>query len=55
MNTVLIQKTLDETNGPVFRDNRYLTPIHPKQPLAKWKSHGRNGRNIETKIPRSNA
>lgn len=55
MNAITLQTQLDQKNGPVMHGDRYLSRVTPKEPTAKWKSHGRNGRNIETKIPRSNA
>lgn len=53
MNAAAIQQALDKTNGPHFKNNGYFDPVHHREPTSKWKSHGRNGRNIETKKPRS--
>ena len=40
MNTTALQQHLDSSNGPLFRDNRYLTPVRSKEPTAKYKSCG---------------
>lgn len=52
MNEKAIQETLDASNGPLFKNNGYFAPLHHREPISKWKSHGRNGRNIDTKKPR---
>lgn len=54
MNAINLQTELDKKNGPVMHGDRYLSRVKPQEPTAKWKSHGRKGRNFETKIPRSN-
>ncbi len=55
MHRDLIQKSLDAADGPVIRNNRYCADMKSKTAIAKWKTHGRNGNNYSTKIPRSNA
>jgi hypothetical protein len=53
MNANALQTELDKKDGPVMQGGRYLSRVQPQEPTAKWKSHGRNGRNFETKKPRS--
>lgn len=48
-----LQTELDKPDGPAFHGDRYVTRVKPLEPTAKRKSHGRNGRNFETKLPRS--
>ncbi|MCQ8182216.1 hypothetical protein NP603_13925 [Methylomonas sp. SURF-1] len=49
MNAIAIQAELDRPGGPQFRGNQYIARVRPQEPTAKYKSHGRNGRNFETK------
>lgn len=53
MNDKTLQDQLDQPNGPLFKNNSYHQPLRHREPTPKWKSHGRNGRNFETKKTRS--
>lgn len=53
MNVIAIQQRLDRPNGPLFKNNAYYWPLRRREPTAKYKSHGRHGRNYELKRPRS--
>lgn len=49
MNAIAIQAALDKTAGPIFRNNRYLTPVHSKGPAHKYKTHGAYARQANTR------
>lgn len=39
-----IQQLLDQTDGPLFKNNAYYQPLRRREPTARYKSLARNGR-----------
>lgn len=53
MNALAIQQQLDQTDGPLFKNNGYYQPLRRREPTARYKSLNRNGRPMQCKGDKS--